>query len=334
VPARRLLLLILLPAALMTFGTVGYRVIEGPEWSALDAAYMTAITLTTVGFLEVHPLSPAGRVFTIVLCFFGIFTLFYAAGEVIRAMLTGEIQQTLGRQRMERNLAALANHFIICGFGRMGQLVCQEFAAHKLPLVVIEQDERRFEALRAADYLYVHGDATSDEVLRAAGIERAQALVTVVASDADNLYITLSARLLNDKLFIVARAEERVADAKLRRAGANHVVSPYVIGGARIAQAAIRPAVVDFIELATRTDYLEMQIEEIALRPGSPLVGQTLAERHFHQELGVIVVAIKTPTGEMVANPAGDTTLKADSTLIVLGHRQQLDKLERLAAVG
>src|SRR6478672_2005336 len=255
-----------MPVVLMAFGTVGYRVIEGPSWSLLDALYMTAITLTTVGFQEVHPLSPQGRVFTIVLCLVGVFMLFFTAIEIIRAAVTGELQQAYGRHRMERSLAGLRDHFIVCGFGRMGQLVCQEFAAHKLPFVVVEHDDRRLESLQAAGVLYVHGDATSDEVLRRAGIDRAQALVTVVASDADNLYITLSARLLNDKLFIVARAEDRAADAKLRRAGANHVVSPYVIGGSRIAQAAIRPAVVDFIELATRTGHLEMQIEEITLQ--------------------------------------------------------------------
>jgi voltage-gated potassium channel len=214
----------------------------------------------------------------------------------------------------------------------MGQLVCQEFAAHKLPFVIIEENDEHAEGLRETDLLYVHGDATADEVLRRAGVERAKALVTVVASDADNLYITLSARLLNEKLFIVARAEGKAADAKLRRAGANHVVSPYVIGGARIAHAVIRPSVVDFIEMATRTDYLEMQIEEIQLQSASELVGKTLGERRFQQDLGVIVVAIKKPSGPMVSNPTGETVLEADSTLIVLGHRQQLDRLEKIAA--
>ena len=329
---RRLIVLALLPLVLVAVGTFGYRLIEGPSWSLFDSLYMTVITLTTVGFQEVHPLTPPGRAFTIALCMVGVFTLLFAAMEFLRLVVSGELQKTLGRQWMQRNLAALNDHFIVCGFGRMGQYVCQEFAAHKLPFVIIEQDDRRAEGIHEAGYLFVHGDATSDEVLRRAGIERAKALVTAVASDEDNLYITLSARLLNEKLFIVARAEEREAEPKLRRVGANHVVSPYVIGGARIAQAVIRPTVVDFIELATRTDYLEMQIEEIELQPGSPLVGQTLGERHFHQEMGVIVVAIKKPSGEMVANPAGTTMLEAGSTLIALGHRQQLDELEKLAA--
>ncbi len=328
---RRLLVLFLLPVLFLAVGTAGYRVIEGPSWSFLDALYMTAITLSTVGYLEVHPLSPAGRGFTIVLCLTGVFTLFFAAGEFIRFVLTGELQKAVGRQRMERNLAELRDHYIVCGYGRMGQLVCRELAAHKLPYVVVERDDDRVEDLRDSDHLYIHGDATSDDVLRQAGIDRAQALITVVASDADNLYITLSARLLNEKLTIVARAEGREADAKLRRVGANHVVSPYVIGGVHIAQAAIRPSVVDFIELATRTDYLEMQIEEIPLRPDSPLVGKSLAQHRFHQELGIIVVAIKRPSGEMVSNPSGQTVLEAESTLIVLGHREQLDRLEKLA---
>jgi voltage-gated potassium channel len=317
---------------LLAIGTVGFRAIEGPHWSFLDALYMSATTLTTVGFREVHPLSATGQLFTVVLSMTGVFTLFFAAGELIRAMLTGDIQRTIGRQRMERNLAALKDHFIVCGYGRMGQLVCQEFAAHKLPFVVIERDDGRAEDLREAGVLNVHGEATADAVLRKAGVERARALVSVVASDADNLYITLSARLLNDKLVIVARAEGREAEAKLRRVGANYVVSPYVIGGARIAQAVIRPTVVDFIELATRTDHFEMQIEEIKLQPRSALVGKTLGERRFHQELGVIIMAIKSPGGDMVANPTGETVLEPNSTLIALGHREQLDKLEKLAA--
>jgi voltage-gated potassium channel len=329
---RRHLLLILIPPLFLLVGTIGYRLIEGPSWSLFDALYMTVITVTTVGFQEVHELSPAGRGFTIVLSLTGVFILLYVASEVIRSVVSGELRETVGRRQMERTLAEMRDHAIVCGLGRMGRRVCKEFETQRLPYVAIERDEKLLEDFAGRVGVYIHGDATSDEVLRRAGVERAKALLAVVASDAENLYITLSARLLNEKLAIVARAEEEGAEVKFRRAGANHVVSPYVTGGFRLAQAILRPTVVDFIELATRSDHMEIQIEEIDLRPGSPLVGQSLGERRVHQELGVTVVAIKRANGELVSNPSGSTVLEADSTLIVLGHREQLDRVEKIAA--
>jgi len=328
---RRHLFLILVPPLFLLVGTLGYRVIEG-NWSVFDALYMTVITLTTVGYQEVHPLSPAGRAFTIVLSLTGVFTLLYVAMEMIRAVVSGELREDVGRRLMERTLADMRNHAIVCGLGRMGRHVCKEFEAQGLPYVVIERNEELLEDFGGRHGVYVHGDATSDSVLRHAGVERAKALLAVVASDAENLYITLSARLMNEKLAIVARAEEEGAEVKFRRAGANHVVSPYVTGGFRLAQAVIRPTVVDFIELATRSDYLEMQIEEITLKSGSGLVGQSLGERRVHQELGVTVVAIKRADGELVSNPSGSTVLEVGSTLIVLGHRDQLDRMETMAS--
>jgi voltage-gated potassium channel len=329
---RRHLLLILVPPLFLLVGTIGYRFIEGGDWSLFDALYMTVITITTVGYQEVHPLSPAGRAFTIVLSLTGVFALLYVASEFIRSVVSGELREDVGRRLMERTLADLRNHAIVCGLGRMGRRVCKEFEAQKLPYVVIERDENLLEDFAGRHGAYIHGDATSDEILRKAGVERAKALLAVVASDAENLYITLSARLMNEKVAIVARAEEEGAEVKFRRAGANHVVSPYVTGGFRLAQAVIRPAVVDFIELATRSDYLEMQIEEITLKSGSGLVGQSLGERRVHQELGVTIIAVKRADGELVSNPSGSTVLEANSTLIVLGHRDQLDRMEKIAA--
>jgi voltage-gated potassium channel len=329
---RRLIVPLLIPLVLLAAGTIGYRLIEGPSWSWLDAAYMTTITLTTVGFGEVRPLSDGGRVFTMLVCLGGIFTLAYVVTEIIRFFVSGEIQRTLGRQRVERNLAAIRDHYIVCGYGRMGRMVCKEFEARKIPFVVVDRNEEINDEFPSPVGLFAHGDATSDAVLLNAGVARARALVAVTRSDADNLFIVLSARLLNDKLFIVARAEETAAEVKLRRVGADQVVSPYAIGGHRMAQAALRPTVVDFIELATRTDNLEMQIEEIRLKPGSALVGQTLGECRLRQEVGVIIVAIKQPTGGLIASPSGDTVLDADSTLVVLGDREQLDRLEKLAS--
>jgi voltage-gated potassium channel len=327
---RRLVVLVLIPLVLLALGTVGYRALEGPNWTLLDALYMTAITLTTVGFGEVHPLSPAGKVFTIGLCLGGIFAITYAVTEVLRVILTGELNALLGKRRMERGLADLRDHLIVCGYGRMGRQVCREFDAAKLPYVVIERDDRRLTEF-AGEGFYLPGDATEDDTLKNAGVERARGLITLAATDADNLYVALSARLLNDKLLIVARAETAVAEAKLLRVGANHVILPYVLSGARVAQAVMRPTVMDFIELATRHDYMELQIEEIRLDSASRLVGQTLARANLRRDLGVIVVAIKRAAGAMVSNPTGEVALEADDTLICLGHRQQLDELERLA---
>jgi voltage-gated potassium channel len=326
---RRFILALLVTGLLLIAGTLGYHFIEG--WSSFDALYMTVITLTTVGFGEVHPLSTAGRAFTMFLALGGVFTLLYAATEAIRAVVSGEVRGALGRRQMERSLADLRSHLIVCGYGRMGRLVCAEFSSQDLPFVVIERRPELLEDFRLRHGIPLHGDATSDEVLKRAGIERARALVTVLASDADNLYITLSARLLNERAFIVARAEGHGAEEKLRRAGANRVVSPYQIGGTRVAQAVLRPTVVDFIELATRTEHFDLQIEETRIGAGSPLVGTSLKDNRLRQELGVIIVAIKKSSGKMVFNPPPDTAPEVGDILIAIGDRQCLDRLEGLA---
>ena len=327
---RRFLVTILIPILLVVAGTIGYEAIE-EDYTFFDALYMTVITLTTVGYGETKPLSTAGRVFTMFLLLGGVFTLFYAATETIRAVVSGELRNTMGRQRMQRQLAGMKNHLIICGFGRMGRLVAKEFAAQRLPFVVIEQKASLLADFALPCAVALHGDATADEVLRQAGVERARALVAVVGSDADNLFITMSARLINDQLLIVARAGDEQCEKKLLRAGANRVISPYVIGGSVVARAVLRPHVLDFIELATRTEHLELQIEETRVAPGSRLVGVALRDSQIRQDLGIIIVTIKKPSGQMVFNPPHDTILQAGDILITLGPRQQLDQLEKLA---
>jgi voltage-gated potassium channel len=327
---RRYLLLLLFPACLIGFGMVGYVVLE-PNYTPFDALYMTVMTITTVGYGEVHRLSTAGRAFTIFLMLGGIFTMFYAAGELIRAIVSGEVRTALGRYRMEQSLARLNYHVIVCGFGRMGRLVCREFDAKGIAFVVIEKQAELLADFNLKHGIALAGDATSDEVLQRAGVQRARAVVSVLGTNADNLYVTMSARLLNDRLFIVSRSEDEAGEEKLRRAGANRVVSPYAIGGSRVASAVLRPAVVDFIELATRSEHMELQIEETLITPTSKLVGTTLKESHLRQDYGIIIVAIKKPTGAMVFNPPSDARIEAGDTLITLGHRQQLDQLEALA---
>jgi len=326
---REFLLTLAVPVLLVIVGTSGFALIEG--WPLADCLYMTVITITTVGFMEVHPLSPAGRLFTSLLALGGVFTLLYAATAVIRAVVSGEIGGTLGRQRMDRKLAELTGHAIICGYGRMGRLVCSEFSSLGRPFVIVDQQASVLDDFRVPHGIPLQGDATDDHVLRKAGVERAKVLVTVAASDAANLYITMSARLLSEKLFIVARSEESESEPKLIRAGANRVVSPYVIGGQRMAMAVLKPNVMDFIELATRSDYMELQIEESMIEPGSALAGRSLKDSRVRQDLGVIIVAIKKPDGRMVFNPPSEETMGAGDLLITLGHRDQLDRLEVLA---
>ena len=317
------------PVMLMLAGTLGYRLIEG--WPFGDALFMTVITITTVGYREVHELSGAGRVFTMALALGGVFTLLYAAMEVIRAIVSGEVRDTFGRQRMERSLAEFKDHRIVCGLGRLGRLVCQEFSAQALPFVVVDRQAELVDGFRMPHGIAIQGDATSDEILRRAGVERARALVTVAASDADNLFITMSARLLNERVYIVARAEDDGAETKLLRAGANRVVSPYVIGGQRVAQAVLRPSVVDFIELATRSEHLDLQIEEVTIAAGSRFAGQNVKDSGIRYDLGIIIVAIKKPDGGMIFNPASQVVIEVRDVHITLGDRKGLDRLAALA---
>ncbi|HVX60170.1 MAG TPA: potassium channel protein [Pirellulales bacterium] len=319
----------LIPLLLIVLGTLGYALIEG--WSLFDALYMTIITLTTVGYKEVHEMSPAGQAFTMLLSLGGVFMLFYAATAIASAVVSGQIIDFLGSRRMERSLAELKGHMIVCGFGRMGRRVCQEFSAKGMPFVVIDRQAELFDRFELPHGIAIDGDAASDEVLERVGVRRAKTLVSVAASDADNLYITMSARLLNDKLFIVARADDERSEQKLLRAGASRVVSPYVIGGHRMAQAVLRPTVVDFLELATRTEHLALNIEEARLAESSPLVGVSLEKSLIRQEHGLIVVAIKQRAERMLFNPSADTLLEAGDILIMIGGRNELDRVAAIA---
>jgi voltage-gated potassium channel len=324
-----LLLAAVVLSSLLVIGTVGFIAIEGWEW--FDALYMTVITLATVGFGEVHPLSRAGRWFAIGLILSGVFTVFYAAGAAFASMASGELGRFLRRRRMSRVLDELSNHVIVCGYGRMGRRVCAELSAMKVPFLVIERDAAAIAEFAIPFGVATLGDATDDALLTRAGITKARALVAVLASDADNLFITMSARLLADKLYILARAEDERSEAKLTRAGATRVVSPYAVTGYRVAHSVVRPAVVDFIEVVTGTQHLDLQMEEVRIGPSSPLVGQSLAGTRMRQELGVIVVAVKKASGTMLYNPSATDPFASDDVLIAVGKRADLERLERSA---
>lgn len=315
-------------ALLVAVGVLGYEWIEG--WGFLDSLYMVVITLGTVGFSEVHPLTDAGRVFTIFLVVGGVGLVTYTVGVVTRLIIEGELQQILGRRRAMSKIKNLRDHYIINGYGRIGSLIASEFQKRPVSFVVIERNEQKVLAL-PQDFPIIHGDGTEEEVLQQAGIERARGLVTVLHSDADNLFVTLTARDLNPKLFIIARYEEPRSELKLLRAGADKVISPYIIGGTRMAMAVLKPAVIDFIELATQTESLGLQMEEVFLAPGSPLIGVPLASTEIRSKLDTIIVAIKRKTGHMEFNPSAGSVLEEGDKLIAIGERDQLTRLEDMA---
>jgi len=320
---RKLLPVILLVTIIISFGTIGYMLIE--RWSFLDSIYMTIITLSTVGYKEVGELSTGGRLFTIILIISGVGTVLYALSAGARFMLEGELQEAFGRRRLEKRVRELKDHYIICGFGRMGKIIGKELRNRGVEFIAIEKTPISYEK---EEILILEGDATQDDVLKESGIEKAKGLITVLSTDAENLYVVLSAKGLNPGLYIVARAGEEGSEQKLLRAGADRVISPYHIGGLRIAHTVLKPAVVDFIEFATKAGNIDLQMEEIPIPESSGLIGLTLDQCGMGRELGVIVVAIKRATGEMRFNPTFRTTIKLGDTLIVLGEVSKLKILE------
>ena len=327
-PLKQLKLSLLLLLMVLVIGTTGYMGIEG--WNLLDAFYMTVITLGTVGFKEVHDLSDGGKLFTASLIVIGVGFLGYTVTKFAQIMFEGQLQRYLGRQKVEKTIESMNGHYIICGFGRIGSLICREFAAERVPFVVVESHQDVIEKLEAESFPYLRGNATEDETLLRAGIKRAKGLVSVVTSDTENVYITLTARGLNPDLYILARSGEPGSEIKLQRAGANKVVSPYQIGGNRMAQAILKPNVVDFIEIATGRDHYDLQMEEIFIPEHSPFAGRNLLDAGLRRDTGVIIVGIKKLSGRMVFNPDSSSLIEARDTLIVLGETAAITKLETM----
>ncbi|PWT85493.1 MAG: potassium channel protein [Blastocatellia bacterium] len=311
-------------------GTVGYVIVEG--WTFWDAFYMTVITVTTVGYKEVHDLSRAGQAFTILLLLGGVGAALYTFTLLATVIVEGGLPKRLQRRRHARMLDSIKDHFIVCGYGRIGSIVTHQFLRENVPLVVIERDPDRMQAAIDDGALAVEADASREDVLKRVGIDRARGLIAAVGTDAENVYAVLTARVLRPDLFIVGRAETDDATLKLKRAGANRVISPYQIGAVQMAQTALRPAVVDFVALATSAENLELAIEEVAIAAGSALAGQSLVEANLRQRFGVIVVGIQRQDNRMEFNPAPDAAFRAGDKLVVLGSPDSLKKLELEAA--
>jgi voltage-gated potassium channel len=317
---------VVLLAGVVVVGTIGYVVLEG--WGAWDAFYMTIITVTTVGYKEVHDLSRVGQVFTVALLLGGVGAALYTFTLLAAAIVEGRLPRRLQQRWHVRMLETIKEHFIICGYGRIGSIIARQLQRQNVPLVVVERDSHRIQEAIDDGMLAMEADASREEVLKRAGIDRSRGLIAAVGTDAENVYTVLSARVLRPDLFIVSRAETDDATIKLKRAGANRVISPYQIGAMQMAQTALRPAVVDFVELATSSQNLELAMEEIAVTTGSGLVNRTILEANLRQRFGVIVVGIQREDNRMEFNPSPEVSIRAGDKLVVLGRPESFKQLE------
>ncbi len=330
---RRLIIILGLIAIIIFTGALGYRLIEG--WSFSEALYMTIITISTVGFQEIKPLSQSGRVFTIFLILGGIAIITTGGSFIFSTIIEGTFGEILRRQRMEKKLSRIKDHFVICGLGAVGEDVILEFIQARCPFVLIDKREKIIEQFirKFPDLIYIIGDATSDEILKKARIEHACGLIAVLGSDVENLYICLSARTLNPKLRIIARAIESESIDKLKKAGADYVFSPEKIGALRLAAAALRPAVTSFLDAILKGEYFNLQLDEIRVEAGSEIANKTLEQAKISKNIGIIIPAIKaSKDGVLHFNPSSRTTIHPEDIFIVFGTSRQIKKLKQLCA--
>ncbi len=325
-PTRRLLGGAVFVVAIIVIGAVGYMAIEG--WAFLDSLFMTIITITTVGYAEIHPLTTGGRIFSIFLIISGVSGALYALTGIIGYIVEGQFGTTLRRQRMKNKIAKLKGHFILCGYGRVGREIARVFNEEGASFVAIDNDQKAVAKAEQDGYLYLLGDATNDELLKEAGIEQARGLVAAVGTDTDNTYITLSARGLRSDLFIEARSCSPGSELKLERAGANRIISPQAIGGRRMAMLALRPAVADFIDTVTFRRGRELQLENVAVTTNSPLAGLTVEETR--RRTNAAILAISRTGGKLLANPPGEEVIETGDRLITIGTKEQLTALENM----
>ncbi|MGE0104378.1 MAG: TrkA family potassium uptake protein [Blastocatellales bacterium] len=328
--SHKQLLFTFLAIILMIFvGSLGYHLIEG--WSWFDGLYMTVITLATIGYGETHPLSLGGRLFTLLLIVIGVALFGLLISNLTKAVIESGVRAALGRRKLFKDISQLKNHYIVCGAGRVGMRIIDELQRKGVDFIVIENDEAVAEKLLKRGILVLNGDATDESVLEGANIRQARSLITAASTDADNVYIVLNARGLNPNIYIVARAIDLPGERQLIRAGANKVVSPVLIGSHRMAQAALSPAVADFLELTTMTENLDLNFDQIWIAAGSRLDGVMLKDSGIRSQYEVMIVAITPEGGKMIFSPGGDHKLRAGDLLIAIGTRDGLARLSELA---
>ena len=323
---RQLLIAVSILFTIILTGVIGYLIIE--KMSLLDSIYMTIISITTTGFAEIKPLSKPGRIFTIFLIITGVVTIAYAGGKAAQIVIETHIFR---RRRMSKKLENIGNHYIVCGYGRMGQSICEGLKEWNEQFVVVENDQDKIDRLIDIGFLFVNGDATNDEALLRAGIVRAKGLVAVIKTDAENVFATLSAKELNPSVFVVARAVDEGTESKLMKAGADRVVKPYELGGNRMVQLLLRPNVMDFIDVVAHSERgVDIGLEEINVHSGSKLNGATLAKSPIRKELNIMIIAIVKGDGNFLYNPKSSTVIEEGNKLIAIGENENLSKLTEL----
>lgn len=326
---RELIFGVITLGGIFLLGTTWYCAIE--HWSVLDSAYMTIITLSTVGFGEIHPLEPKSRIFTGGLILMGLFTIAYIVNRFTEALIQGYFQERIKINQQKKLIQNLSQHYIVCGFGRTGRQVAVEFQAEGIPFILLDTSAERLEKAKQMGFMTLEGDATLDETLLAAKIEQAVCLVAALQSDADNLYTILSAKTLNPKIRAIARASTEEAVQKLQRAGADAVISPYITGGKRLAAAALRPQVLDFVDGILAGSEKAYYLEEFKIdSEHCPFVGQTLSEAKLRTHSGALVLAIRRYEGHLIPGPMGDTQILVGDSLICMGTAEQLRTLNKI----
>lgn len=327
-PFRKLLPATILLTGIFLVGILGYESLE--KWTFFESVYMVITTLFTVGYQEIHPLSHAGRILTMFIIVGGVGSALYLAGQAVEIIIEGELTGYRKRKRMDKKINQMNQHFIICGFGRVGHQIGQIFNESDVPYVVIDSKKETLDELERQDVPIIVGDATSDSVLIAAGIRTAKGLIACSDSDVANVYVTLSARVLNPKLNIVARAGHKDTEKKLIMAGANKVISPYFISGIRMAALALRPVVSDFLDMITHSGQVDFSLYEMPVPPDSPLVHKSIAEADIRGTSGALILAIRKSNGSFDLQPKAESVIEQNDILVVIGTQDQFDKLQSI----